>query len=208
MLKNNSLDFLVIMLYIAKKITVMKNYQIKMYWKGLKGEQAHIGEFLVSQNTLDKLENNFKGEISIEVWDDTKQALHSYAHIVNVMKETEYGKLAFKDNSKKIPFYQPHILASLKEATGVDWKVLNHKKVSKPQFIQTGATFEWWEFQHIANETGHGDIRIAGITCNGRFISSSIWNMYYAGTVTGPDYNGNSDFDKLGQYFKEKFPFK
>lgn len=73
----------------------MKNYHIKIYWKGLSKEQAYIGEFLISSRTLNKLEENFKGDISIDSWNDVHQALHSYTYVVDAMKATEYGKIAF-----------------------------------------------------------------------------------------------------------------
>lgn len=180
----------------------MKNYHIKMYWKGLKGEQAHIGEFLVSQKTLDKLEKNFKSDISIDVWDDTKQALHSYAHIVKAMKETEYGKIAFK-NKISLPLYQPHILASLKEATGVEWHKINHRRIVKPRFIEEGGTYEWWLFCHISQEGKH--VYLHCLTVHGTILTSGMHTNIRAAMVNYPDYDSKKEMEAIGQTFKEKF---
>ena len=177
----------------------MNNCHIKIYWKGLKGEQAFIGEFFVSEKTLDRLEESFPNDLSIDCWAETEEALHSFKTIIEVMKNTEYGKIAYKP---KKPFYQKHILASLKEATGVEWKVEKYRKANKPRFID-GGKYEWWQFVAHSKNIKQAVVYISGLTVNGRFISIGMHNSHIATMVVMPDYNGNGDFDAIAETFKK-----
>lgn len=72
-----------------------KKYSISLYWDGLSGKDRNIGKFKVSEKTLNKLEDNFKGHISIDVWDECDKIEHTYNEVLKAIKSSTYGKLAF-----------------------------------------------------------------------------------------------------------------
>jgi len=77
-------------------------YDVELFWSGLSGNDRKIGRFLVSKNDYNKLEKNLKGHISFDLYDDTATGkILSYEDIMNAIKNTKYGKIAFKKESVK-----------------------------------------------------------------------------------------------------------
>lgn len=83
--------------YILKENST--NYEVELQWQGLSGNESRIGKFIVSDKILDKLERMFKGHVSIDVWDETNKPATSLDKILNVIKNTKYGKLAMRENT-------------------------------------------------------------------------------------------------------------
>lgn len=92
-----------------QKLNEANGYDVGLFWQGLRGNDRKIGRFIVSPKVYDKLENTFKGHISIDLYDDTVEGKQlSYSQILKKIKATKYGKIAFKesklneDNKQKI----------------------------------------------------------------------------------------------------------
>ena len=84
------------------KLREGKGTEIELNWQGLKGKDGEIGKFIVSSRVADKLENNFKGHIVVDMWDDNvKGKVSSYNDVVKAIKKTKYGKIAFKESMKQ-----------------------------------------------------------------------------------------------------------
>jgi uncharacterized protein YoxC len=80
--------------------SVNEAYDVELFWSGLSGNDRKIGRFLVSKNDYNKLEKNLKGHISFDLYDDTATGkILSYEDIMNAIKNTKYGKIAFKKES-------------------------------------------------------------------------------------------------------------
>ena len=61
---------------------VKPNYEIELFWKGLK-DDTFIGKFIVSSKTLDKLEEEYKNALSIDVLDQSNEKPISYNFLEN-----------------------------------------------------------------------------------------------------------------------------
>lgn len=74
---------------------------IRIYWKGLSVKDGLIGEFYVTPRVHDQIEENFDNEISIDFIDEFVSVpasdVSGYNDVVNKMKETEFGKIYFRE---------------------------------------------------------------------------------------------------------------
>ena len=62
--------------------TIGSNYEIAIFWKGLKDDRF-IGKFIVSSKTLDKLEEEYKNVLNIDVLDESNEKPISYNFLEN-----------------------------------------------------------------------------------------------------------------------------
>jgi antirestriction protein len=62
--------------------TIGSNYEIAIFWKGLKDDRF-IGKFIVSSKTLDKLEEEYKNILNIDVLDESNEKPISYNFLEN-----------------------------------------------------------------------------------------------------------------------------
>ena len=75
-------------------------HEIILQWKGLHGNEAKIGKFLVSPKTYEDLDDLFGNEISFDLYDDKVSGTQTtFAKVVDAIKKTKYGKTAFKKES-------------------------------------------------------------------------------------------------------------
>jgi antirestriction protein len=77
----------------AKGGELVANYEIELFWKGLSGNDRKIGKYVVSYKTLDKIEEDWKSDISVDVIDDSSSKPISYAELKNEI--TNLGKQKF-----------------------------------------------------------------------------------------------------------------
>lgn len=83
----------------------MKNEKIQLNWKGFhyKDSLYKIGTFIVNAKVTDKLETEFKGDISIDILEyDTSKNVSSYEDVMKHIKESKFGKIAFNNESKML----------------------------------------------------------------------------------------------------------
>jgi hypothetical protein len=76
------------------------NFVVKLGWAGFSTSDSNysIGEFVISDSDLYKLENEWQPSVSINVYDSTDKKNDSYKSIVNAIKSSKYGKIAkFED---------------------------------------------------------------------------------------------------------------
>lgn len=75
-------------------------HEVELFWKGLKGNDAKIGRFVVSPKTYNDIEDDFGHELAIDLYDDKVSGKQmSLKDVINAMKKTKYGKLVFKNES-------------------------------------------------------------------------------------------------------------
>tara|TARA_R100000655_G_scaffold30302_1_gene61105 strand:- start:433 stop:693 length:261 start_codon:yes stop_codon:yes gene_type:complete len=82
----------------------MKNERIELNWEGFDCEDSYykIGIFIVNPKVTDKLETEFKSDISIDILDyDTSKNVSSYKDVIKHIKKSKFGKIAFNNKSKK-----------------------------------------------------------------------------------------------------------
>lgn len=80
--------------------SVGKNYKIKLFWKGLSGNDRKIGEYVVSENSLDKLEEQHKHELDIDVIDETTEKPISYTILIDKLIKSGKEKGLFANGGE------------------------------------------------------------------------------------------------------------
>ena len=82
---------------VVNELKANEAYEVEMFWKGLSGDEAKIGKFLVSKKDYEKLEDNFAGDIEFDLYDDTaKGKVVKYNDVITAMRNTKYGKIAME----------------------------------------------------------------------------------------------------------------
>jgi len=79
----------------AKGGKVSSNYEIELFWKGLSGDNRNIGKYVVSENTLDKIEEEFETSISIDVIDDSSANPIPYDTLIKEISEKGRSKFGY-----------------------------------------------------------------------------------------------------------------
>jgi antirestriction protein len=79
----------------AKGGKVFSNYEIELFWKGLSGDNRNIGKYVVSENTLDKIEEEFETSISIDVIDDSSANPIPYDTLIKEISEKGRSKFGY-----------------------------------------------------------------------------------------------------------------
>lgn len=92
-------------------INEAKGDQITIHWAGLKvGKEGTIGTFIVSPKVHAQLDDEFGREISIDFYDENvKGKLSSYEDVVDVMRNSEYGKMAMAGAADESTLHERHI---------------------------------------------------------------------------------------------------
>jgi len=83
----------------------MKTYQIEMNWKGLSDDIRHIGTFIVDEDELDVLEDEFSDDASIDVLNETQiKRKYTFADVLRTAVnsyEKNFGALVLYGLSKQ-----------------------------------------------------------------------------------------------------------
>jgi hypothetical protein len=66
---------------MAKGGSVEEKYEVELFFKGLSGENRKIGKYVVSQNTLDNLEDEWSHILSIDVIDESEKGSISWYNL-------------------------------------------------------------------------------------------------------------------------------
>jgi hypothetical protein len=83
----------------------MEHYKITLHWKGLPQEMNLIDTFIVNENELYLLEQQYRSDISIDVWDTTTiKRKYEFVDIIRSIDSSSkkvFGALIYRDLIKK-----------------------------------------------------------------------------------------------------------
>jgi hypothetical protein len=118
----------------VKEDTQLTNeaYDVELFWSGLSGDNRKIGRFLVSKNDYNKLEKYLKGHITFDLYDDgaTGKVL-SYKDVMNAIKNTKYGKIAFRESINEADLNWDVVQNAIINFLKVNTKILDKKVQAK-----------------------------------------------------------------------------
>jgi len=80
--------------------TAVKRYQIELFWEGLSGDDRKIGKYVLTENALEKLEEQYKYVLAIDVWDETNQKPISYTKLIDELTKIGKEKGLFKNGGE------------------------------------------------------------------------------------------------------------